>query len=376
MTPRPVGSKGRAALAIPSLDGLRAFSFLLVFLGHAGLPFLPVAIPAGFGVTVFFFLSGYLITTLLRLEVEQSGKISFKHFYLRRVLRIWPPFYLVLAIACVLTLSGALGGELEGASVAAQALHYSNYWQIAHTARGMPPGTVVYWSLAVEEHFYLVFPALYSFLVRAKLSGKEQRTVFFALCAATLAWRVVLIRCLGASFERTYLATDTRFDSMLFGCGLAVYGNPALDLPSKDRPTRSDLGFLAAGLALLFASFTFRNELFRETLRYTTQGLGLYPVFITAIRFPHWGPNRILNLRFVKYVGTISYSLYLVHHMVLIVVERRALRPEIGGPLALLCAIAISSLIWLLVERPFAALRKRLAHVHAVREPALKEPAS
>src|SRR4051794_11189138 len=108
MTPGPLASNGRGALAIPSLDGLRAASFFLVFLGHAALPFMPVAIPAGFGVTVFFFLSGYLITTLLRLEVEQHGKINFKHFYLRRVLRIWPPFYLVLIAACLLTLAGAL----------------------------------------------------------------------------------------------------------------------------------------------------------------------------------------------------------------------------------------------------------------------------
>jgi len=365
MTPRPVGNQGREPLAIPSLDGLRAASFFLVFLGHAAMPFLPIAIPAGFGVTVFFFLSGYLITTLLRLEVEQHGRINFKHFYLRRLLRIWPPFYLVLAVACALALSGVLGGEFELPSVAAQALHYCNYWLIEHTAKGMPPGTVVYWSLAVEEHFYLVFPALYAFLVRARLTGRQQRTVFLALCAAVLAWRLVLIYFLGASFERTYLASDTRFDSMLFGCSLAVCGNPALDLPKKDRPGLADIAFFVAGIAALLGSFMYRGEVFRETFRYTVQGLALYPIFVTTVRFPKWGPNRLLNLRFMKYLGSISYSLYLVHHMVLIVVERYALRPDITGPLALFVAIAISSAIWFTIERPFATLRKRLTHVSA-----------
>ena len=191
MTPGPSGSKSREALVIPSLDGLRAASFLLVFLGHAGSPFIPIAIPAGFGVTVFFFLSGYLITTLLRLEVEQRGAINFKHFYLRRLLRIWPPFYLVLVAASALTLKGALGGELELGSVGAQALHYSNYWLIERTAKGMAPGTVVYWSLAVEEHFYLVFPALYAFLIRARVTGKQQRALFFGLFSfrSSSAWR-------------------------------------------------------------------------------------------------------------------------------------------------------------------------------------------
>ena len=366
MTPRPSASQGREPLVIPSLDGLRAASFFLVFLGHAGLPYVPFAIPAGFGVTVFFFLSGYLITTLLRLEVEQHRTINFKHFYLRRLLRIWPPFYLVLGIACALTLNGVLGGEFELRSVAAQALHYCNFWLIEHTAKGMPPGTVVYWSLAVEEHFYLAFPAFYALLVRARLSGSQQRTVFLALCAGVLVWRLVLIHVLGASFERTYLGSDTRFDSMLFGCSLAVSGNPALDLPKKERPGFADVAFFVAGIAVLLASFMYRSEAFRETFRYTVQGLALYPIFVTTVRFPKWGPNRLLNVRFMKYLGSISYSLYLVHHMVLIAVERRSLRAEIAGPLALLLAIAISSAIWFLLERPFATLRKRLTHIGAV----------
>lgn len=365
MTPGPVGSRAREPLTIPSLDGLRAASFLLVFLGHAGLPFIPIAIPAGFGVTVFFFLSGYLITTLLRLEVEQHGRINFKHFYLRRLFRIWPPFYLVLGGASLLALSGVLGGEFELPSVAAQALHYCNYWLIAHTAKGMPPGTVVYWSLAVEEHFYLLFPALYVLLVRAGYDGKQQRTTFLVLCAAVLIWRLVLIHLLGASFERTYLASDTRFDSMLFGCSLAVAGNPALDLPKKDRPALTDVAFFTAGIIVLLASFMYRSEVFRETFRYTVQGLALYPVFVTAVRFPHWGPIRVLNLRFMKYLGSISYSLYLVHHVILIAVERQFPRPEIAGPLALVTAIAVSSVMWFSIERPFANLRKRLTHVRA-----------
>src|ERR1700733_3673943 len=79
----------RTALHIPSLDGLRTLSFLIVFTAHAGLDRI---VPGGFGVTVFFFLSGYLITTLMRVEAETSGHVSLKHFYLRRALRILPPF--------------------------------------------------------------------------------------------------------------------------------------------------------------------------------------------------------------------------------------------------------------------------------------------
>src|SRR5688572_18281201 len=91
------------AFHIPSLDGLRGAAFLVVFFGHA----LPAAllrfVPPAFGVTVFFVLSGFLITTLLRKEFDKTGTVSLREFYLRRALRILPPFYIVLVLSSVLT---------------------------------------------------------------------------------------------------------------------------------------------------------------------------------------------------------------------------------------------------------------------------------
>src|SRR3954447_14498911 len=98
-----------AEFHIPSLDGIRAVSFAIVFVAHAGWGHI---VPGGFGVTVFFFLSGYLITTLLRLEAEERGQIGMKQFYVRRVLRILPPFYTVLTLAALLTALGVLHGDL------------------------------------------------------------------------------------------------------------------------------------------------------------------------------------------------------------------------------------------------------------------------
>src|SRR5438132_14220471 len=91
-------NKQSSSFYLPSLDGIRAAAVILVFVAHAGLK---ERIPGNFGVTVFFFLSGYLITTLLRIEHERTGGISLKMFYLRRTLRIFPPFYLVLLLATV-----------------------------------------------------------------------------------------------------------------------------------------------------------------------------------------------------------------------------------------------------------------------------------
>src|SRR4029077_21192748 len=147
-------------LHIPSLDGLRALSFLIVFLAHAGLD---RVVPGGFGVTVFFFLSGYLITTLMRIEAERTGKVSLKNFYLRRALRILPPFYIVFVAATIFGEIGFLRGDVRPRllPVALQAMHLSNYWIAAKGWSGIATGTGVYWSLAVEEHFYLLFPAIF-----------------------------------------------------------------------------------------------------------------------------------------------------------------------------------------------------------------------
>src|ERR1700716_896812 len=94
---------------IPSLDGVRALAFLIVFISHAGLKDL---VPGGFGVTIFFVLSGYLITSLLRVEVERYGEIDIRSFYLRRAFRILPMLYLTLTVAILLGLAGETGGSV------------------------------------------------------------------------------------------------------------------------------------------------------------------------------------------------------------------------------------------------------------------------
>lgn len=358
-----------APFVIPSLDGIRALSFMVVFLAHIGVPY----VPGGFGVTVFFFLSGYLITTLLRREAEENGQISFKLFYLRRVLRILPPFYSVLALAFGLTLIGVLPREISWSGLTAQALHYSNYWVIRHGWDGLIAGTGVYWSLAVEEHFYLLFPALYVLLLRLGASGRAQHAVLLGLCAMALLWRSKLVFVDGIIGDRTYVASDTRFDSMLFGCALAVWGNPAMDFPKPSRPSRYELAAAVVGLGLLLVCFQVRDPAFRESARYSLQGIGLYPLFFLLIRHPQLAVARWLNLRPVRFLGTLSYSLYLVHQVVINAVgsipSPAYLRALLAWVLSLLAAVAI----WRYIEKPCAKLRSRLSAARAAdaRLPAL-----
>jgi len=350
-----------APFHIPSLDGLRAVSFLLVFVAHAGME---DRVPGGFGVTVFFFLSGYLITTLMRMEQEERGTVSLKAFYLRRALRILPPFYLVLIAATIGTAVGILPGSVKASAVEALALHWGNYWIITHGYDGPPSGTGVYWSLAVEEHFYLVFPVLFIALGRKLKARSRQAMVLYALCGLVLAWRCWLVYGLHVPMDRTYMGSDTRVDSILFGCALAVYGNPMIDGPSRFPEAAWKWVLVPLALVVLLLTFVLRGPGFRETLRYTIQGAALTSIFVAAIRYPRWLLFRPLNMRVASFLGTLSYSLYLVHYALIGVVQARVpVNPVVQGVLALGASIGVSWAIYRLVEKPCAKLRRRLSRV-------------
>ncbi len=347
---------------IPSLDGLRAASFLIVFLSHA---LTQKWVPGYFGLSVFFFLSGYLITTLLRMEFDQTGGLNFRDFYLRRALRIFPPFYLILGLAYALTWTGVLQNPPTPGAMAAQMLHMTNYYIVRHGWwTGIAPGTWIYWSLAVEEHFYLLFPLLYLAMRRRGLSPRGQAALLLGLCAAVLLWRCLLVFGLHASKDRLYVATDTRVDSILFGCVLAVWGNPALDAAPASSEHRLKYLWLPLAVAALLVSFVVRHFWFDQTLRYTIQGLALFPIFMAAVRLPSWGVFRLLNLRPVQYVGLLSYSLYLLHTMILAGLDERTHWPHlVQGVIGFAASLSLAALIYRFVERPCARLRKRLSQV-------------
>ena len=347
-----------AARHMPSLDGIRAISFLLVFFSHAGLGSL---VPGGIGVTIFFFLSGFLITTLMRVEFEKNGFVNLPHFWLRRIFRIFPPFYIVLICAALASLAFDPVGTLYWPAVRAQLLHFTNYWIIWHGYTGQPAGTGVYWSLAVEEHFYLIFPFLYVGMRKLRLSPAGQVKVLWGICAAVLLWRCLLVFVWHVPSDRTYMGTDTRFDSIMFGCALAVWNNPALDAPELNERRWKYL-IVPAAVGIIVGCLLYRAPSFRETFRYTLQGMALTLIFIAAIRFKDWLPFRILNWRPIAFMGVLSYSLYLLHLAVVFAVERNlpAAPPALQGALALGIAFVLAWIMYVLVEKPAARYRRRL----------------
>lgn len=370
-------SGAAVGIRIPGLDGLRALAVLTVFLGHAGLPF---GVGAGTGVTVFFFLSGYLITTLLRREVVRTGRVSIRNFYLRRVLRIFPPMYMFLATASVLTLAGVVAGRLTTYGFIAALSYVTNFVEIWGNYQRLIPGAGLLWSLAIEEHFYLVFPLLFCLMAR-RLCRRRQAWLLGSLCGLTLIWRCILVFALGDGYNRTYYGSDSRADTLLAGCLLAIALNPVLDqLPPKidqalNKPGRA-LGILLAGCGLIAAGEHLANPL-AAAFEPTIQIVGLFIAFLVILRTPGSAIGRLLEWAPVVRFGVLSYSFYLFHGVILEAVDQNTQLSTVpAAVLAFIVTLAICEVVNRVVEQPLSQLRRRLSHQRRQRDAPLSGAAA
>ena len=352
---------------IPGLDGIRAIAFLLVFWAHA-LPGISYYIPATLGVTIFFFLSGYLITTLLRKELEATGTIALRDFYLRRTLRIFIPLYVVYALTAAFAHFAQHESMGNWRGFFALIFYYYNYTVVLDLKAWVPLGMNVIWSLCVEEHFYLLFPLVYLALARSRITRATQTKLLVAFCLLELLWRFILIAVLHNQHLWTYYATDARLDSILWGSVLALTNNPVATSATEPRdrsilPSRhATLAFFGA-LLLLAASLVPRSVLYKESLRYTVQVLALYIIFSFIIPNIRHRSIAWLEWKPLRYLGWISYVLYLSHDFVLNVLTR--IWPDrfaLTGPLAFVLCIAFATLMRYALELPLQRLRARLRH--------------
>jgi peptidoglycan/LPS O-acetylase OafA/YrhL len=346
---------GKSPEVIASLDGIRALAIGLVFLAHGGLSDI---VPGGLGVTMFFVLSGFLITTLMRVEFTKTGSLDLPAFYLRRFLRLMPPLLLVVIIALLAQAAGLVHGAPTAAGIASVIFYYANYFAIFHQFKGIPVGLGVTWSLAVEEHFYIVFPALAVVLLRLRRGVSVIPLVL--LCVGILTWRCSLFAH-GASEDRIYMGTDTRIDSVLIGCTLALFCNPVLDpVPGWVRKYTGAIS--VAALGVLVGSLVYRTEFFRETYRFTIQSLAIAPLIYLAVAQYELAAFRWLNVGPLVYLGKISYTVYLAHQGCLFFINENW--PRLGMLPTMVCTalltLAIAVPMRLFVEIQFARIRKRL----------------
>lgn len=348
---------------IPGLDGLRAISILIVMISHAGLQGL---VPGVFGVTVFFAISGYLITRLLLDEVDRTGTIAIGSFYARRMLRLYPP---LIAYVAVMALVGYAAGEpVDPLGAASALLYFANYVNIFAPHRLDGIGGHL-WSLAVEEHFYAFYPLL---LLAVLAAGRRLAPALLALCAVSLAARIGVSAVWPAvAVDYTGMATECRIEGILAGALAAiVHRSPAAGLPGLLRDPR--VAMLA--LPVLALTFVIRDPWFRQTLRYSVQEIALVPIILAVVSARSGGiVQRVMNSAPLVATGKLSYSLYLWHfagyEIALGLVPGGGWRLALAYGLGIGLAFAIAFASYRLVEQPFFALRRRFgSHVRPALE--------
>lgn len=230
---------------IPALDGLRTLAVVAVVLYHLNLTWAQGGL---LGVTIFFVLSGYLITRLLLNEVAKTGRIDLKSFWIRRIRRLVPAVVTVVFVTCALcTIFNHVMLTKMRPDILPSLLFFNNWWQIAQNvsyfnALGDPSPLTHFWSLAIEEQFYLIWPPLLFAMVSMHVSKPNTRRVVLGLAAVSALAMMVLYNP-AADPSRVYYGTDTRVFSLLLGAWMAFI--PDRDLAPVRLARRLGLNRLA-----------------------------------------------------------------------------------------------------------------------------------
>ena len=353
--PSQVESKHRY---LPTLDGWRAIAISMVVLSHAlttesardgsGSFINLLTFRLGtFGVILFFAISGYLICTRLLVEGETYGFISLRSFYIRRVFRILPADYAYLALIALLAAAGLIA--VSKADLWRAALFYSNYappssWFVGH-----------FWSLAIEEHFYLLWPPILVIVGR-------RRAVWACatLIVVSLVWRYLATQDLPGY-------TQFRLDAFMAPCILAILlrnAERAKQFTSAMKPWAwiGVIGILVGGIALGVVFPDWRDP------QRALQSAALPVLIATTVLRPNDWFSRLLQMRPIEYLGRISYSVYLWQQLVFglppfLGLNKGGLNkgawPRTLMEVALILTLAAATQRW--VEEPMIALGRKIS---------------
>ena len=331
---------------IPQIQGLRALAALLVTLFHAKW------VSGGFiGVDIFYVISGFLITGLLLREIERTGTINFKEFYARRFKRLLPTSFFVLAITAVISwaLIPATMRSSLGRDVIAASLYVSNYlfawWQADYQNLDATPSPVIhYWSLAVEEQFYFIWPMLILIFFTLAKALKNRIFLTYFVVAITLSSFIFSIYLTETSPIWAFYSLPTRAWELGLGALLVLIP------PIKTKKFVGLFGFTL----LIISAFVFNEGTAFPGLNAALPVLGTVLLLATI---NSWPPvlNDVANSRLFQWLGEISYPLYLWHWPLLVLPSTYLARPlEVyERVLAIIATILLADLTHRFIEEPF-----------------------
>jgi len=346
-------SPARANLEyIPAMDGLRGISVLSVIAFHAGVPFLK----GGFiGVEVFFVISGFLITNLMLREYANSGEVSLKRFYMRRVLRLFPALVLFLSVFLVLcaVLFGAQHFKFHLID-ALTTLFYSQNWARAYALKeaGLLAHT---WSLSIEEQFYVVWPLLLLALLRCvRRSWLLPAVLSLTFCA----YLRVALDAGEVSWVKLYHATDTRSNGLLIGCCLGLLVRRNFRVSSAARTPLMCFSLIAALLLGLLSVVSRHSNPAMYQYGFLLVALSSAVILLDLVGSSDTWMAKLLGFSGIVWIGKISYGLYIWHYPIMVLLSWRWSWPMVFV-LGTSATFLMASLSYYFVERPFLRMKSR-----------------
>ena len=333
----------------PALDGIRAFAVLLVMLFHAGVPFMN----SGYlGVDVFFVLSGFIITTLLMKEHEETGHINLPFFYLRRIFRLYPALLLLL----LLVLAGFWGllgiPPTEVSSYYRHAAIAALYLtDVALLLDWMPNTSIIMhtWSIAIEEHYYIVWPFVLLALCRSA-KKKHLAKIMGIMFLVSLVWKA--IGCVYFK-DSLYLRFDYRISGLILGGFVAAFLQGGGTL--RDHKIFLALFF---GLFLMCLWTSVPRVSWSFALGVTVTEIFTALLIYAVMRDHANAIVKFLASSVPAYLGRISYGLYLYHYPIAAytIVGRGW---TVALPVTVILTLIVASLSYFLLERPALEFAKR-----------------
>jgi peptidoglycan/LPS O-acetylase OafA/YrhL len=306
------------------------------------------------GVLAFFVLSGFLITWLLLKEEERYGEISLKLFYIRRSLRIFPAFYcywFLLNSALLL-----VGRQVVIPQAVCAAFYVNNYYQAIF---GDPStGLSHTWSLGIEEQFYVLWPMTFLFLKR----NRSRMWFLVAAIAAVWVYREVLVFLVHMNQGYIYEAFDARADHLLIGCLLAVVLRDRAFGLLWERLCWSPWFpvLTAAGLFLSAALANRYGTMYRDAVGFIVDPLLVAILIVQTVAHRSTGLGVALNWGWMRYLGSISYSIYLYQQIVIGPAKSFTTSTHwLALPASMACVVIVASASYWIVEKPFLRLKGR-----------------